>query len=440
MGKRLEDNVVEFDAVALADYSTELCFLPCLTEWDICVLLSMLRTGDFESRWRLTEESNSGPVSRYLRDVPGQEQTLTDALASIELIKVKLIMAMCGQEIKEGLEAIAAAIAGQNYRSVITQNCGSGTGTGGTGIIGTTPGGNISYGDNPGLEVVEDEAEPVPDGFESWSEYFTYKCQVANHIADGIILSLRNISALSLLNLTALSVLLGLALGSFIIFPPSAIPVMIAALLAIATIQGVLYLIGDYFEEHREEMVCAFYTSESAVAAQDALIGLLDEALSALVVASEMHPYIRTIALVLASTDTLNQLFDGTLRVDYPDADCSSCEEGPYLITVYNSAAEVIDTINWDGTETSFFVNYTIGGDYSPFYFYIKDLEDNWICSDWTIITFTHMSGMQQNAGCGQGGAFSNVSGSGPHTGEAGRLFGLPIGGQGTAEISVVLH
>ena len=317
------------------------------------------------------------------------------------------------------------------------QCCGT-AGTAG-GIMGTTPGGLISYGDIPGMEIVDNEAEPVPNGFESWAAYRLYKCQVSNLLADGLIASLRNISLLSLTNLSGLAILIGAALGGFIVVPPAAIAVMITALIALGLTIGVLKEVGDWLAANRDDLVCTLYLSESTVAAQDGFAGLIDEALAALVVASELHPAIRTIALVLASTDTLNQLFDASLTATYPDADCSNCGQGPYQILIYNSSDELIDTIQWDGEETSFTVDYTIASNYSPFYFHFKDLEENWICSSWTIISFPHMAGQQQNAGCGQGGTLSNVSGAGPHSGDGGRLFGTPISATGTAEISVTM-
>lgn len=207
------------------------------------------------------------------------------------------------------------------------KNC-CGTIGGPTGIVGLTPGGNISYGDNPGLTQPGTEGDP-PEGFSTWEEYFAYKCAAANHLADGIIASLHNLSVISLANLAALATLIGLSLGPFIIFPPSAIPVAIAALVALGVAVGILFDIGDYLSTNREDFVCALYNSESALAAQDALIALIDEALAALVVSSELHPFIRTLALLIASTDTLNQLFDGSLTSAYADADCSGCTPVP---------------------------------------------------------------------------------------------------------------
>lgn len=213
-----------------------------------------------------------------------------------------------------------------------------------TGIVGLTPGGNISYGDNPGLGQGEPEGDP-PEGFETWEEYFAYKCKAAHHLADGIILSLRNLSTISLANLAVLGTLIGLSLGPFIVFPPSAIPVAIAALVALGALTGVLYSVGGYLQEHREEFICALYNSETALAAQDALIEIIDEALAALVVTSAAHPFVRTIALLLASTDTLNQLFDGSLVADYADADCSGCQAAcePEFIPYYGTEPVTVE-------------------------------------------------------------------------------------------------
>lgn len=192
-------------------------------------------------------------------------------------------------------------------------------------IQGTTPGGYPQYGTQTPGGHGDPETDPPPEGFSSWEEYETYKCQVANFIADGVISSLRNLGVISLINLAGLASLVGAALAGFIVVPPAAIAVMITAIVALGISVGVLRDVGDWLSSNHRDFVCGLYNADSATAAVDFFAGLLDEALGALAVASSLHPAIRTVALILVGTDTMNQLFDGSLTASYPDADCSDC-------------------------------------------------------------------------------------------------------------------
>lgn len=199
---------------------------------------------------------------------------------------------------------------------------------GGAVAQGITDDGRPIYGSKEPITIPDEGQGSPPEGFDTWGDYYTHKCQVANIITDGLSDSLRNLSFISFVGGVAGTGVVLAAIAGFITVPVALIPMLIAALIGNVLIQQTVGALGDYMQTNRQEVVCLLYNSSSAQVAIDKLIEWVDEALGALAVASTLHPAIRTIALLLASTDTINQLFDVTIQLEYPDADCTSCGEG----------------------------------------------------------------------------------------------------------------
>lgn len=313
----------------------DLCLILLLSSRDISILLNAIRYAGYSSRWLDSD-------GRLLRDT-GRMADLAIALNYIEQLERRILGVACLEDLTNAIiaqgEAIKAGLVAIAHKPCCSDSVNINI------VQGATPGGEIQYGEQPGLAQGDSETDPPPDGFETWEAYYTHKCQVANHLADGLILSLRNIGLLNLGNLVSAAALLGAALGGFILLPPAAIPVLIAAVVALGISQAILYEIGDWLQDNRDELVCGLYNSESAGAATDFFAGMIDEALAALAVASSLHPAIRTIALVLASTDTLNQLFDASLSATYPDADCSGCDDIDGVEIVFGEGSGTDNTL-----------------------------------------------------------------------------------------------
>lgn len=327
-----DDTIPEFDYDILLDnYSKELCYFPCLSEWDICVLLSLLRFGDFPSRWRGSSDSPDGPAVVYLRNSQRDEE-LSSALGDIETLRSKLIMATCGQEIKDGLLAIAEALAAMQP-SVVTQsvNCGGTTVNVANYIQGVTSSGQPVYGTVPGNAGPPEGEGQVPEGWEgTYEEWLAHKCQAANLIVDALIASMRGLAVLDIAFLIQSGLAASLIAGAIVAgvtVPPLAIAGLIAVIIGLGASLTYLEGIADEWASDRDNFVCSLYNSGNAAAAIDVVEEYIDEALGAIAVAAPLHPAIRTIGLILASTDTINQLFEVGLPVAYPNADCSGCGE-----------------------------------------------------------------------------------------------------------------
>jgi hypothetical protein len=307
------DIAYNFDA--LFALSNDAGHVVCLSDRDIDILISSLRFAHWPTRWVDSEE-------RILRD-NGRVTDLYLANDYIAELEEKL-MSSCGSEIRAGLEAVAAGIMALaqkpccNDQTVI--NIYQGTSPGGNQIYGTQP---PSAGNTSGLDPATD---PPPEGYDTWEEYYTDKCQKANYVADSLISTITNISFLSVVNEIGLAALLIAAAVGAVVLPIAAIPVIVGLLLANSTLIAALGLVGSYMSDHREDLVCGLFLSENSGDAVDVFAGFIDEALAAVVVATELHPAIRTIALIIASTDAINKLWDATVKVEYANADCSGCD------------------------------------------------------------------------------------------------------------------
>lgn len=224
--------------------------------------------------------------------------------------------------LEQGLSEIAQAL-----RYMADHNCCSDTNIsidGGVVATYTDPDGidTAIYGSHPPATV--EEGIP-PDGFETWEEYLLNKCQVANLVFDGWITTLGGLSLLTVFNATVLGGLIGLAFAGVISFPPAAIPIMIAALIALGVEVAVLHSIADELNSNKADIVCQLYTSSTVESMVAILADAVDAAIATLELTGPIGSAAKTVALLLVNSDTLSQLISGIAGISYPDADCSAC-------------------------------------------------------------------------------------------------------------------
>lgn len=250
-------------------------------------------------------------------------------------IKLQEVVMACGDTgLSEGLQAIAQAIITASLnnsvsigassacceQTIIAQNGGV--------VQYVTPisGGQDvpMYGTQPPIGV---ESGSYPEGYESLEEYQVSKCEIANLIVDGLIGSLRNLGAISLANLAGLAGLILVAIIGLISFPPAAIGLMIGFLLMLTGAVGMLKLAGDDVEENRSQWVCYMYTSDNTEAVIAVIADLIDALIANIGATGTIGIAIKSIVLLLMNSDTLNQLFKYTAHLNYPEADCSTCQE-----------------------------------------------------------------------------------------------------------------
>jgi len=318
--------IFDFDRY-FTEFSDNATGILCISQRDRSLLLSLLRYASWPSRWIGSDTSlDADSLKVSLLRSQGRFDDLEEALTYVERLEHQLIMAECnfevlasgltsmGQLIKDGLVAIAnKPCCNDGVNLAIVQ--------------GLTDDGNTLYGEqSPGGVNGEGEGEP-PEGFETWESYFTHKCSVAHFIVDSLLTSMRQLAFIEIVGITVGAAVIGAAIAGCISLGPAGIPILIAALIVGGVLEGLTLLVEDYLEDHRLEIVCALYNSESTQAAIDVLMEYIDEGIAVVALSSAVGAAVRIIALLLAGTDTINQLFTSTLAIAYPDADCSGCEE-----------------------------------------------------------------------------------------------------------------
>lgn len=182
------------------------------------------------------------------------------------------------------------------------------------------------YGNEPPASL---EPGEVPPGWtEGLLEYRASKCNLAKGIVQGLIYSLRSLSSILFVQSTVTGAAAAAAVVGLIIIQPWLIPVLIAACLILVGANAFVVALADEIQVDFDEWVCALYASDNAEGAITALADLLDIAIARI---PDVNPWItalKTLALVLINTDTINQLF--TLQGQYgpSDNDCAGCIGG----------------------------------------------------------------------------------------------------------------
>jgi len=182
-------------------------------------------------------------------------------------------------------------------------------------------------------DVAQDdpETDPPPDGFDTWEDFFNYKCSAANWLIDQYIGTLNNwatfegvtgaISAIAVLSLLLVTV------------PAIGVYVCVAAIAAIAAADFSLFAnffsIATHLESVKEDIVCDLYASTSTEEAST-------------IITSYVNDYIDTQEWLESTTNNFKAacafLYNEATKVLFElddrasgyegDIDCSVCQEG----------------------------------------------------------------------------------------------------------------
>jgi len=212
------------------------------------------------------------------------------------------------------------------------------------GIQGTvTPTSGITipvYGSIPPATLPEGE---LPADFEgTLEEYLAARCQKAHQIVSGWVATLDN---LSFINFAGSVGLTGIVIGSiaaWIVLPEFLIPILIGSAIVLVLVRELLRDLAALVEDHRQEIVCWMLTFESSNAILSRVADLLDIIISQLTTSSLYGVALKTIALLLMSTDTINQLFELTQGAGDPTLDCSNCGDCTFSIIAGTASAGVV--------------------------------------------------------------------------------------------------
>lgn len=188
---------------------------------------------------------------------------------------------------------------------IVSQNvcCGANSGAGGAGLYETLPADYTDSGSN------------YPDDFGSRSEFDNYRCDAAEWIirvieTDLIFLQNTDVTAITAAVLTA-SLLTPVPVDDVV-----ALALLIAQLLAEATLDTALQALIDALGTHRQELRCALYNAISAADAKTSF----DEWVSGKVTTVQ-----ETFLSYFINFDVLNALYEKVAAAAAIGADCSSC-------------------------------------------------------------------------------------------------------------------
>ena len=254
-------------------------------------------------------------------------------------------------------------------QSILGLSTGTGCGCGSGGAPGASP--PLSPVD---VGLPGEHVGPPPDGFASWTEYETYKCDVAKWLIQQVDADLTWMLSADLVGITATG--LAIALITPVPFDEVIILVgLIAAIIAQGAMASALTDMIAAIDDDFSEIMCAMYEAETATEAQTDLGTAIDTAVDG----ESSDPWaglMKSVLKTMFGSHNLNKLFvrDNSLADSdwLPSGNCSGCAEecaevsiddgtlidhSPPFITVQSvqlgsgpgEREQVTVRVNWDG-------------------------------------------------------------------------------------------
>ena len=240
----------------------------------------------------------------------------------------EVIMA-CGDD---NLNRIADAL----FAIARNQCCGE-TAPGNGGIQGSVPDGNGGtvpiYGGEPPMTIPIGQVPPGYDG--DYQDYLNDKCATAALIVQNVIDTIRNWAYINFAQTAGLVTTIVILIAGSVIVPVFLIPALIAAAIGLVGLQAALLALANGMQDNFDDLVCALYENDSTEGILTAVSLILGTIIAAIPATGAMANFLRLVAGLLFSTDTLNQLF--TMQAGFaPAHDCSGCDDpslGPWNVS-----------------------------------------------------------------------------------------------------------
>lgn len=295
-------------------------------------------------------------------------------------------------DILQGLNQLIKAV--NDLVIPMGQNQGGGCGPVSTDCLGDPDGSVVDT--DPSSDQGDPEVDDPPDGFDSWEDYFVYKCKAANMLIDACEWFFR---FLGFQNAAAVGITAGAAFGAWLLgqigaalaaasiattaggftvttaltaaftalfmssAPAWVLGLIVAAIASVTVTAGVGFLIvfdamADDFAAKKNDLVCQLFVSETVEEARDVLSTALSDSAASFVIDA---PYDAFEAAIRAVTSTiiswmlpnsvLNRLFEASDLVEgytVETVDCGMCVECPVLYDGDQS-----DWSNWTNEDNS---------------------------------------------------------------------------------------
>lgn len=222
------------------------------------------------------------------------------------------------------------------------QCCGEGAGPNGgiQAIVNTPEGVDVPfYGSQPPIDLPQGEVPPDYEG--TLEEYNADKCRMAHAIVTGWVGTINGLSHISFAQTNGLGVVVLAAIFGILIVPQFTIPLLIASLIVMVLATQLLRDLADAIEENRDQIVCWMYTLDSAEAILGVLADALDVIIAGMSTTTVYGAALKGIALILMSSDTINQLFNLSQGQGPTDVDCSACVSGNWVTRVNTDFDEI---------------------------------------------------------------------------------------------------
>lgn len=225
--------------------------------------------------------------------------------------------------LERGLKAIANKPCCNDTTSVVVNLNG--------GVNGVLEDGTVTYGT---VAPIDKPAE-VPPGFTDEQHFDSQLCARAAAMVDGVIIGFGVWLGIESLGAVGLTVGLSLGFIGIITIPEVMLPTLIAAISIAYLAAGSLYAVREQIIAHRQDLICILYNGEGTAQVSESLAELFDIIIAAANVSGPVGMAIKTILLILFSSDTINKLYDAFAGTNYGEADCSSCDDLECPVELY---------------------------------------------------------------------------------------------------------
>lgn len=245
----------------------------------------------------------------------------------------------------EDLVAAVAALQLQCETIVNTTNLTQNISCGGSGTGGT---GDWPAPESPQTTTPEDEAGDPPPGFESWSEFRQYQCDMAYLIIDQMISDL-SIAGLLAAGGATVGVLVPLLI-EFSITPIGWVAwLAIAGLVIYCFTQSIeISLLSQLLLDNKEEFVCALLSGTNVSSSISHFSDLVDSKVDEAPVLGSLpevgRHQVKQLIVSYASIDSINRLYEKSALPPPGGNDCSACEGEQWWSCLFGTEVSHDDT------------------------------------------------------------------------------------------------
>ena len=251
-------------------------------------------------------------------------------------LELREVIMACGDE---GLDKVADAL----FAIARNQCCDGGAPDNG-GIHGYVEDGEGEswpiYGQAPPMALPTGKVPEDYDG--TYEQYLLDKCALSAQIVRGVINTARNWAYINFAQTAGLITTIVILIAGGVIVPVFLIPALIAAAIGLVGIQAALLALANGMQDNFDDLVCALYSNDTVRGMIEGVSTILGAILTLIPATGRTASFLRLVAGILFSTDTLNQLLtlDGSYAEPY---DCSGCDDpslGPWNV-------ERGDAVDW---------------------------------------------------------------------------------------------